>query len=114
MYIFAKGVKENRDRLKGKTITQFSKHLEGEGWPSEFHNEEARDRIKHAEKRNYYSLKYENYIGISKRMGLATHRYDGIHKKEERVAKLAKAKGCKTGDKFTRKERKRMFGFKGD
>ena len=47
--IIIKGKGEERKRLKGKNISEFGKNLESEGWPSEFKNEEQRERVAEAE-----------------------------------------------------------------
>jgi len=42
---------EELKKLKGKGITEFGKNLESEGFPSEFANEEERDKVKFLEKK---------------------------------------------------------------
>jgi hypothetical protein len=49
--IIIKGASEERKRLKGKSISEFGKNLESEGWPSEFKNEEQRDKVKFIERK---------------------------------------------------------------
>lgn len=56
MHIIIKGREEDRARLKGKTITELAKNLESEGWPSEFRNEEERDRVKYLERKKGHYL----------------------------------------------------------
>lgn len=51
MYFTVNGKEHNLKRLKGKTVTEFAKNLESLGYPSEFHNEEMRDRARSVEKR---------------------------------------------------------------
>jgi hypothetical protein len=38
-------------KLKGRTVSEFAKNLESEGWPSEFRNEGERDRVAFEEKK---------------------------------------------------------------
>ena len=49
--IIVKGDEENRKRLKGKNISELARNLESEGWPSEFKNEEERDRVAFVERK---------------------------------------------------------------
>lgn len=41
----------SKNRWKGKNVTEMARNLESEGWPSEFRNEEERDRVAFAEKK---------------------------------------------------------------
>jgi len=83
MQIIVKDEVHNRTRLKGKTVTDFAKNLQSEGWPPETDVEEH-DRIKYAERRNRYSLKTEDAVQIKKEMGVDL---------EKNINKLGKEKG---------------------
>ena len=50
-HIIIKGNEESRKRLKGKNISELGRNLESEGWPSEFKNEEERDKIAFVERK---------------------------------------------------------------
>ena len=50
-HIIIKGKSEELKRLKGKNVSEFAKNLESEGWPSEFTDEEQRDKVKYAERK---------------------------------------------------------------
>jgi len=54
--IIIKGDEENRKRLKGKNISELGKNMESEGWPSEFVNEEQRDKVAFVERKLGRSL----------------------------------------------------------
>jgi hypothetical protein len=69
MYIIIKGGEEGRKRIKGKTITEFAKNLESEGWPTEFVNSEERDRIKFEERQKGRSLQKEDALKVKRTMG---------------------------------------------
>jgi len=51
MEIIIKGDEEDLKRLKGKSISEFGKNLESEGFPSEFANEGEQDKVKFLEKK---------------------------------------------------------------
>lgn len=38
-------------KLKGRSVSEFAKNMESEGWPSEFKNEGERDRVAFEEKK---------------------------------------------------------------
>jgi hypothetical protein len=38
-------------KLKGRTVSEFARNLESEGWPSEFKNEGERDRVAFEERK---------------------------------------------------------------
>jgi len=42
---------EELKKLKGKSVSEFGKNLESEGFPSEFRNEEERDKVKFLERK---------------------------------------------------------------
>jgi len=52
MYIIIKDREHNIKRLKGKNISEFARNLESNGWPSEFANDEIKDKVKYAEKKS--------------------------------------------------------------
>ena len=85
MYIIVRGEERQRERLKGKTISEFAKNLESEGWPTEFVNEEHRDRVKSEERRNERPLRHQDSIKISREM-----RFDQLKK----IREIADEKGC--------------------
>jgi len=104
MYFTVHGEEHDKARLKGKSVTEFSRNLEREGWPAEV-GEEERDRVKYAEKRNRYSLKPHNAVEIKKNMGVDLVKniskkaggltryktgYPGVKKDIERVQKKRK------------------------
>ena len=68
MYIIVKG-KDSSRKLKGKSITEFSRNMESEGWPTEFVNAEERDRIKYAEKRCGRPAQREDFANVKRTMG---------------------------------------------
>jgi hypothetical protein len=47
----SRGGNAEQRRLKGKSVTEFAKNLESEGWPSEFRSEDERSRVKFVEKK---------------------------------------------------------------
>ncbi len=98
MYIFSKGVRENRARLKGRNLSQFSSHLESEGWPTEFFNEEHRDRVKSQEARNRYPLKDKDAGEVVTEMKVPTL--------EEGMQQRAACKKCVKGDTLTPEQKK--------
>ena len=63
--IIIKGKDEERKRLKGKTVAEFGKNLESEGWPSEFASEEQRDRVEFEERKAGRPLTREDTGRIS-------------------------------------------------
>ena len=69
MYFTVKGKEHNLRRLKGKTITEFHKNLQKEGYPAEMGREEA-DRVKYAERRNRYALQKSHAYQVKKNMGV--------------------------------------------
>jgi hypothetical protein len=42
---------KDKNKIKGKSISEFAKNLESEGWPSEFVNNEQRDKVKYMERK---------------------------------------------------------------
>ena len=64
--IIIKGKKEGQKRLKGKGISELSRNLESEGWPSEFRNEEERDKTEYFERKLGRPLTRED-LGVSRR-----------------------------------------------
>ena len=84
MYIIIHGKEHDQKRIKGKNVTEFSKNMESIGWPTEFSNEEMRDRVKYLEKRERRPLKKVDVPNIAKEMGIPTKR--------ERIRKIAKDK----------------------
>lgn len=45
-------IKDNTSKkLKGKNVSEFARNLESEGWPSEFRNEDERDRVAFEERK---------------------------------------------------------------
>ena len=45
--------------IKGKTVAEFDRNMESEGWPTEFASEEERDRVAFAEKKSGHALQPE-------------------------------------------------------
>jgi len=60
MEIIIKDTESKLRRLKGKGVTDLSKNLASEGWPSEFRNEEEIDRAKYLEKKLERPLRKED------------------------------------------------------
>jgi len=42
---------KDKNKFKGKNITELARNLESEGYPSEFLNEEVRSRVEFAERK---------------------------------------------------------------
>ena len=83
--IIIKGPEEAQKRLKGKTISEFAKNVESHGWPSEFVNEEHRDRVKSLERKNERPLTRQDSMRISREMGF---------NQLKRIREIAEAEGC--------------------
>lgn len=91
MYIIIKGKDRNIKRLKGKGISEFARNLESEGWPTEFYNEEIRDRVKFVEKKERRPLRKFDIPKISKEMGIPS-KLENIEQiaKEKKLVKFKK------------------------
>ena len=59
----------NRNKIKGKSISEMARNLESEGWPSEFSNEEMRDRVQFLEKKKGGPISKQDIHNISQRKG---------------------------------------------
>ena len=51
VYIIVKDRQSSMRTLKGKTVAEFDRNMEKEGWPTEFSSEESRDRMAFTEKK---------------------------------------------------------------
>lgn len=69
-YIIVKGKERSQQTLKGKNISEFSRNMESEGWPSEFPNKEVQDRINWEEKRKRSVLSKEDASRIAKEINM--------------------------------------------
>lgn len=56
VYIIVKDRQSSMNRIKGKTVAEFDRNMEKEGWPSEFATEEDRDRVAFEEKKRGHAL----------------------------------------------------------
>lgn len=83
--IIIKGPEEAQRKLKGKTISEFAKNMESHGWPSEFVNEEHRDRVKSMERRNERPLMRQDAARISREMGF---------NRAKQLREIAETEGC--------------------
>jgi len=54
---------------KGKNIGEFARNMENNGWPSEFMNEEVRDRVAHVEKKERRPLNKMDIKKITRDIG---------------------------------------------
>jgi len=59
VYIIVKDRETSMRTLKGKTVTEFNKNMESEGWPTEFASEEDRDRLSFEEKKRGRAIRKE-------------------------------------------------------
>lgn len=84
--IIIRGKEENRRKLKGKTVSEFAKNMESIGWPSEFINEEHKDRVKCAERRNERPLDRRESTKISREMG--------FNQRRRMMSEIAREKDC--------------------
>ena len=96
VYIIVKGREQERARLKGKTVVEFSKNLESEGWPTEFGSEEERDKLAFEEKRRGRAIKKVEVKPDYR---------------PEKVRKLQEADRQGEIREMTKKERAEMFGY---
>jgi len=64
LYIIIKDRESNLKKLKGKHISELARNLESEGWPSEFTNEEERDRVKCLEKKLEHPLTKKDLLEL--------------------------------------------------
>ena len=84
MYIIIHGKEHDRKKLQGKTISEFSKNLESEGWPSEFSSEEMKDRFKYLERKEGRALKRIDIPKLAKELK--------IKSKDEKIREIAREK----------------------
>jgi len=73
--IIIRGKEQNRAKLRGKTVSEFAKNLESEGWPSEFLGEKEKDVVKYAERRKERRLRPQDCPEIAKEIGLRPKGY---------------------------------------
>ena len=59
VYIIVKDREASMRTIKGKTVTEFDKNMESEGWPTEFASEEDRDRLAFEEKKRGRAIRKE-------------------------------------------------------
>ena len=59
VYIIVKDKESSMKTLKGRTVTEFDRNMEKEGWPSEFATEEDRDRLAFEEKKRGRAIRKE-------------------------------------------------------
>ena len=62
VYIIVKDKQSSMRTIKGKTVAEFDKNMESEGWPSDFASEEERDRIAFEEKKRGRALRPEDTV----------------------------------------------------
>jgi len=71
-HIIIHGEERRLKTLKGKSVTEFANNMESIGWPTEFINEEAKDRAKFVERKERRSLQRQDVMKIEREMGLPT------------------------------------------
>jgi len=59
----------NKNKIKGRSVSEFARNLESNGWPSEFAREEVRDRVKYFEKRENRPVNKGDLNQITREIG---------------------------------------------
>lgn len=80
MYVIVK----NKNKIKGKTVSEYAKNLESEGFPSEYSHPEMKERIRYIEKDHRF--RREDLEQIKRQVG-----YD----RSKEIEKIARDLGCK-------------------
>lgn len=60
VYVIVRDRERDRAKLKGKTVVEFSRNLESEGWPTEFASEGDRDRLAFEEKKRGRAMRKQD------------------------------------------------------